>query len=443
MQFNSIKFLFCFLPLFLVVYLIFPELWRNGILVLGSLIFLWLGANSSNWWLVLLIGMTILTYLLGLALGKKSYKWLLAFGLLLLAGVLGFFKCYRGGKLLPPGLSFYLFQMAAYLIDVYRGQIQMEQGIIGYSAQIMMFPKLLSGPLMQPRELQRQTWGRGYLHRDLYLGLQELILGLGLKVLLADRVGGLWTQVAVTGYDIISTPLAWMALVAFALQLYFDFFGYSLMAIGLGRMLGFELPQNFRDPYASKTVSEFYRRWHITLGAWFRDYLYIPMGGSRRGTIRTIINLGAVWLFTGLWHGTGWNYLIWAGFVFLLIVNEKLWLGKLMNRSYVLCHIYTVFMILLSWLPFAIRDPGQIAMYIGRLFGICGTVLNPNDFLIWGERYFGVLATGVLLATPLPGKIWRKVREKPVMVLFLFALFWVVIYYISTSKQDPFMYFQY
>ena len=441
MQFNSIEFIFGFLPLFLIIYYLAPEKWRNSILLFGSIAFLEL--VGSTWHVLMLVILTMVTFLEGAVLARKKSKGLLALFLAILFGCLGFFKYFRGGRLLPAGLSFYLFQMTAYLVDVYRGNLPTEYNLVRYSTQIMMFPKLLSGPLMNPADLQRQTWARGYLHRNFYRGIQEFVLGLSLKALLADRMAGLWNQVGIIGYESISPLLAWMALLAFALRLYFDFFGYSLMAIGIGRMLGFDLPQNFDDPYASKTVSEFYRRWHITLGAWFRDYLYIPLGGSRNGTFRTILNLGVVWLATGIWHGIGGNYLVWAGFLLLLIIIEKLWIGKTLQRSKILGHIYTPVMILLSWVPFAIGDFGKMKVYLGRLIGLGGQTLNSMDFVTIGKPYWGLLLAGILFATPLPGKVWKRLRSSPAGMAITIILFWLVVFFLSTAKQDPFMYFQY
>ena len=443
MQYNSIPFIFYFLPVFLAVYYIFPEKSRNGVLLIGSYLFLVLGAQGEIWRLGLLAGLTVVTFLAGKVLEEGKCRWVMAACFVLMAGLLLFFKVYQHGMLISPGMSFYLFQMSAYLFDVRHKKLPAEQSLCRYATQIAMFPKFLSGPLMEPAELQRQTWGRGYLPRDFYQGLQELILGLGLKVLLADRLGGLWNQAAVVGYDSISTPFAWMALAAYALRLYFDFLGYSVMAMGVGRMLGFELPKNFDNPYASRSVSEFYRRWHMTLGIWFRTYVYFPLGGSRGSLLKTVINLGIVWLFTGIWHGIGWNYLIWAGFLFLLIVNEKLWLGKWLKRSRVLCHIYTPAVILLSWVPFAIEEPVQMIIFAGRLFGTTGVSINPLDFLSWSGRYGVLLLCGALLATPLPEKLWLRIRDKSVTAVILFALFWVIIYFLATSSQDPFVYFQY
>ena len=337
MQFNSIEFIFYFLPLFLAVYLIVPKPARHGVLLAGSLVFYGLASGGNHWWVLLLGMLTLLTYVAGLVIPRRGGGFWLFVSLTLMAAYLIFFKLFQGGVYLPAGMSFYLFQMAAYLIDIYRRRCPAEKNILRFGSTMVMFPKLLSGPLMEPNRLRLESkYGKvtsGHFHS----GLQLLILGLSMKVLLANRLGGLWSQPAVIGYESISTSAAWLALIAYAMRLYFDFYGYSLMAMGLGRMLGYDLPPNFLDPYASKTVSEFYRRWHVTLGAWFRENLYIPLGGNRKGTLRTILNLAVVWLFTGLWHGIGGNYLLWAGFLFLLIVNERLWLGAMSFVMYMWC----------------------------------------------------------------------------------------------------------
>lgn len=443
MQFNSIEFLFYFLPVFLAVYVFIPARFRSAVLVLGSLGYYAFASNGNYWWVAILAVITVSAYLAGLSLAKTRRAILMALYLTLLAAILVFFKVYAGGRYLPSGMSFYLFQIAAYLIDLYSLNYEPERNFLSFSGHIVMFPKLLSGPLMDPRKLQLETEKAQPTPWNIRAGLQYLILGLGFKVILANRLGSLWTEAGVAGYDCVSVPFAWMALIAYAMQLYFDFYGYSLMAMGLGKMLGYELPRNFDSPYASRTVSEFYRKWHITLGAWFREYLYIPLGGNRRGLLRTIMNLAVVWLFTGLWHGVGGNYLLWAGFLFLLIVNERLWLGKLMNRSRVIGYGYVVFVILLSWVPFAVGDWNQMVVFLGRLFGITGAAVNPQDYLYSGASYAPLMAAGVFFATPLPRKIWEKYRETFVADLVMLVVFWIVIYFISTAAQDPFMYFQY
>lgn len=442
MQFNSIEFIFYFLPLFLAVYYIVPSKLRSAVLLVGSLVFYALSSNGNYWWVALFAACTLLCYGAGLTLRGNHKKVLLTVYLTLLALLLAFLKVYSGGRYLPAGMSFYLFQLAAYLIDVFREKVRPQRKLIHFSSRIAMFPKLLSGPLMDPVQLHTNKRIRKK-YQNIHDGLQLLILGLGLKVILANRMGGLWAQPAIVGYDSISAPGAWLALVAYTMQLYFDFYGYSLMAMGLGKMLGFELPRNFDNPYASKTVSEFYRRWHVTLGLWFREYVYIPLGGNRGGTIKTILNLAVVWLFTGVWHGVGGNYLLWALFLFVMIVLERLFLGKIMKRSVLISHIYLVGVILISWVPFAIGDWDQMVIFLGKLFGIGDTVVNPQDYISWGESYFGLMAAGVILATPLPEKLWKKIRHSTVADILLVVLFWICIYYISTAAQDPFLYFQY
>ena len=443
MQFNSLAFIFSFFPIFLMVYYCVRQELRRPVMILGSLVFYALSSGGNYWWVALLALVGVASYFAGFTLVKPGKTVFLVVYLCALTAILTFFKLFSSGRYLPAGMSFYLFQLAAYLIDVYRGKLFPEQKFLSFSEQVVMFPKLLSGPLMDPRTLQLQSRYCKPSFALVYEGIQQFIVGLALKVLIANRLSGLWGQAAVVGYESISTPFAWMSLVAYAMQLYFDFWGYSLMAMGIGQMLGFKLPENFRDPYASRSVGEFWRRWHASLGAWFRVNIYFPMGGSRKGNLRTVFNLLVVWAFTGIWHGIGGNYLLWAAFLVFLIINERFWLGKLLKKTYVLCHVYTVLAILLSWLPFAIGDWDQMVMYAGRLFGTAGQTLNPNDYVIWGQEYLKLLIAGVICATPLPRMIWNKIKNSFVTDILLFALFWVVVYFIVTSAQDPFMYFQY
>ncbi len=443
MQFNSIEFIYGFLPVFMVIYLLARGIGRNVVLTIGSMVFYWFATQGNVLAISMLTVATVFVYFAGVALESHPSGWLLTTFLTLMGGSLAVLKIYGGGIYLAAGMSFYLFQMSAYLIDIYRGKLLRERNFFCYCSQMIMFPKLLSGPLMNPHTLQRQTMQAKPTYQMFHQGLQQLILGLALKVLLANRLGGLWSQAAVVGFESISIPFAWMAIIAFAMRLYFDFYGYSLMAVGLGKMLGYDLPQNFLEPYASCSVSDFYRRWHVTLGAWFREYLYIPLGGNRRGEFRTIFNLAVVWLFTGLWHGVGGNYLIWAGFIFFCIVMERLWLGKILKKTKVVCHVYVIFVIVLSWVPFAIGDWNQLVMFAGRLFGALGQTANGQDYLIWGHEYLGLLIAGIIFATPLPRKIWRKVQDHTLTDIVLVILFWVVVKFISTAAQDPFLYFQY
>lgn len=442
MQYNSTLFLFCFLPVFLAIYYIVPAKWRNIPLLLGSLFFYWMNVRSSPWMLIPLLCMVLLAYGAGILMEKMKNRWvILPVGVIMLMSLI-FFKIYAGGKYLPVGMSFYLFQTGAYLLSIYHGKLTAEFNLLHFSTQILMFPKLLSGPIMAAPQLQQQVRERSFSSGEFHLGLQELIIGLAMKVLIANRLGGLWAQAGVAGYGNISTGFAWLALVGYAMRLYFDFYGYSLMAVGVGRMLGFRLPDNFDDPYASCSVSEFYRRWHITLGAWFREFIYIPMGGNRVGLGRTIVNLLVVWAITGLWHGMGGNYLLWALIIVVFVILERLFLGKWLKKSQVLSRIYTIFVILLSWIPFAIGGWADMAAFFGRLFGF-GESVNPMDYVHHLRTYGWILAAGVVLATPLPKKLWNKIREFWPVDIVLFILFWICVYFVATAAQDPFLYFQY
>ena len=292
--------------------------------------------------------------------------------------------------------------------------------------------------------MQSQVQTRRYDWRNFDAGLREFIWGLALKVLVADRVGGLWRQAGVIGYESLSTPMAWLSLVAYSLQLYFDFCGYSKMAVGLGMMLGFRLPQNFAHPYAARSMGEFWRRWHITLGAWFRNYVYIPLGGNRKGMARTLLNLLVVWLLTAMWHGNSWNFILWGLFIFFLLANERLWLGKRLDRHPVLAHGYMVLAIPLSWLLFAVEDVQSIGTYLGRLFFTGGGVaVNPQDFVVYGRSYWLMILVGIVLAMPWPERLWEKIRSTTVGTVLCFLLFWAAVYCICVAENDPFMYFQF
>ena len=441
MQFNSVEFLFLFLPVFLAVYYIAPAKWRNFLLLAASLLFYWLNVRSTPWVMAVLLLLTADAYLVGMLLSKWKSKVVFGASLLLLTVMMVFFKCYRDGSIMPVGFSYYIFQIAAYLIAVFRDKMEGEENPIAFGTQIVMFPKLLVGPIADPIALQREAHSRKYHPATFHHGLQLLIVGLAMQVLLANRIGGLWSQAAVVGYESISTPYAWLVLLGFAMQLYFNFYGYSLMAVGVGEMLGFHLPANFDTPYASRSVSEFYRRWHITLGAWFRENVYIPLGGNRGSTGRTVCNLLVVWALTGLWHGVGGNYLLWAGILALFVILERLWLRPWLQKHRVLSRVYTVVAILLSWVPFAIGDWQQMLTFYGKLFCLGGKAINPGDYLSLWQTYSALIIGGIVMATPLPKWLFEKLRRSPIADVALFVLFWIVMYFMASSAQDPFTYF--
>ncbi len=468
MVFSSIDFLFGFLPVFLILYLICPCGWRNRCLLIGSLVFYFYGVKDTPFYLILLLLSIGVNYGIGRRIGnKKSKKWLIT-GIAYNLFWLGLFK-YAGffaqnwnqlaGRIgasvylpvfspdLPIGISFYTFQALSYLIDVYRGKTSCEDSLPDFGMYISMFPQLIAGPIVTYASMQRQIKERKYLPAMMEEGLREFTIGLGLKVLIANQVGGLWKEIETIGYESISTPLAWLGLIAFSLQIYFDFYGYSLMAVGLGNMLGFRLPCNFAHPYMSVSMTEFWRRWHMTLGSWFREYVYIPLGGNRKGKVRTWCNLLAVWLLTGLWHGASWNFVLWGLTVFLLILIEKAGVGKLLSRYPAVGHGYMLFAVPLTWMLFAITDVSQILVYIKRLFPFMSVpgefAYFAGDFLKYGRLYALSLCAGMIFMTDMPRKLYDKRKDSPVTAVILLAVFWACIFCIKKGMDDPFLYFRF
>ena len=347
---------------------------------------------------------------------------------------------------LPVGISFYTFQAVSYLVDVYRKTVPYERSMVGFGMYISMFPQLIAGPIVTYSSMRAQIGRRKVTFRAIEDGLREFTIGLGFKVLLANRVGGLWTEVQTIGYESISTPLAWLGLLAFSLQIYFDFCGYSLMAKGLGTMMGFKLPNNFNHPYMSLSMTEFWRRWHITLGSWFREYVYIPLGGNRRGALLTFRNLLAVWLLTGFWHGASWNFIIWGLLLFLIMSIERLGLLRVLERRRVIGHLYMMLTIPLTWLVFAVTDVRQILLYFQRLFPFLmkqSLFYFSGDYLKYGKLYAVSIAAELLFMTDFPYRIYNRHKYSLVTAVVLLAVFWACVYCIRIGMDDPFLYFRF
>lgn len=450
MVFSSLDFLFIFLPLFLSIYYIVSTPYRNWALLAGSLAFYSYGAISRPWVIVLFLGFNTMIYFVGRLLEQPIHA-----RTSVLSGCLAIIFCcllgfkyaglFSGGTiLLPLGISFYSFQMAGYLIDIYRKKIKAEHSFWKLFTGMAMFPKLISGPITPYGSLSRQLDQRTYSWQRFDYGLRDFVLGLGMKTLLADQIGGLWHQIQTIGFESISTPLAWLGLAGFSLQLYFDFYGYSLMAIGLGRMLGFRLPKNFVLPYTSRSMTEFWRCWHITLGRWFLEYVYIPLGGNRKGKTKELRNLLIVWLLTGVWHGATPNFILWGLYIFCFIAIEKLWLGKYLEQGYIWPHIYLLFTIMLSWMLFAIPDMSQIGYYISHLFPLFGTIeVPPADFFRLAKQYGLFVVIGITVSTALFMRWWDKIRQTRLGTIILFLIFWLSVYYLSAGLNDPFLYFSF
>lgn len=445
--FSGLEFLFRFLPVFLAIYYITPPKYRNTTLLFGSLIFY---AVGDPYFLLLLMLAVWINYILTKKIYyKKSSKRYLICAMLLDVGLLVIFKILGarvGGSLQPLGLSFYLFKMISFQIDIYRGTIEKLPTFKRAAVYFTMFPQIVSGPIMRYAQGGFILEERSYSLEKLEQGLQYFIVGMGTKVILADRLAILWKDITTIGYESISTPLAWLGAVAYSMELYFDFWGYSLMAAGLGVMLGFPFVKNFEHPYASKSISEFWRRWHMTLGSFFKDYVYIPLGGSRNGSIKTIRNLLMVWLLTGFWHGGSLNFILWGLLLFLLIVAEKLWLGKWLERYPWLGRIYVLFMIPITWIFFAITNLQELAVYLGRMFpfmGNEGVAVNSNDVIKYLQMYGKYLAAGVIWCVPVVYTFWEKHRKHPLAVVITVIIFWASVYYTISMGNNPFAYLKF
>lgn len=461
LNFNSPIFLFAFLPVFLVAYWFAPVKYRNYLTFAGSIVYYVFGEEASVW----VLGAILATgYLGGILLeGKNGFssrirKLALCISVILVGGTLLVGKAIDH---VSPGVSFVVFQVIAYLVDVYRIEIHCENSVVDYGTYICMFPKLLMGPLVEYKTIKSELKNPVITREAMEHGAKLFVSGLVCKVLMADRLNMLWNQVLMTGYENITTPLAWICAIAYSLKLYFDFYGYSLMAIGLGNMLGFRLPDNFRTPYMAGSVSEFYRRWHITLGNWFKKYVYIPLGGSRHGLFLTLGNLWIVWLLTGFWHGSNLNFMLWAIFLWCFISLEKciqrvFWNtssrenketqkpgGKIIIQRLIMGarHLYLWTVIPVSWMFFAITDLEQLKLFLGRMFGLIPTVCARADDAQSVLASFGILLGACLVAvTSLPAKIFHRFEHRKWFVLCLAAAFWLCVHSMIVSGSNPFMY---
>ena len=471
MVFSSIAFIMYFMPVFFLVYYILPASYKNAWLFLASLGFYYYGVRGNPGYLLLMIMSVVVNFVAGKLIEAQKTKrarkaWLVVgivydLGWLILFKYLGFLienlnalfgamhvkvQLETWNLILPIGISFYTFQIISYLVDVYRRETKAEKSLISLGTYLCMFPQLSAGPIVNYHLIQEQLHKRKHSMVKVESGLKVFALGLAYKVLLANRVGHLWTEVTAIGYESISTPLAWMSIVAYSLQLYFDFYGYSLMAIGLGRMMGFDFPQNFNNPYMAVSMTDFWRRWHMTLGGWFREYVYIPLGGNRGGFAKTVRNMFVVWLLTGLWHGASWNFVLWGLLLFVLLFVEKAGLGKVLERHKALGHIYMILWIPLSWLVFVITDLSQLGIYLQKLFpffGSTGTVLFQGDYLKYGKTYGIYLVLGILFATGVQEKLLKKNKNRLWVILLLLALFWASVYCMYLGMDDPFLYFRF
>ena len=465
MSFTTIAFMFRFLPIFLIVYYVVPTRYKNLILLIGSFVFY---AWGQHFYLLLLMLSIVVNYTFGRLIGERraQRKPLLILGLIYNFGLLVFFKYTNFfieninalltathvqiptiSVVMPLGISFYTFQVVSYLVDVYRGDQRPVKNIINLGVYIAMFPQVTSGPIGLYSELEPTLLRRHCSVLNLESGLKTFIIGMGAKMLLANPMGTLWAGMSRYGYETLSCPYAWLGAFGYSFQLYFDFAGYSLMAMGLGQMLGLYVPRNFDHPYISGSMAEFWRRWHMTLGRWFKKYLYFPLGGSRCSFAKTIRNTFVVWAFTGLWHGASWNFVLWGLIFFVLLTIERLGLGKLLAKTKVLKHIYVIFLIPLTWVVFALPNMQDIATYFSRLFPFfadnTASFVNTKDVIRALHDYWYLLIACVVFCLPFPSRWYEKHKNSKLVILGLVLIYLMSVYKMQTQTSNPFLYYQF
>ena len=463
MLFSGIPFLFYFLPCVLLVYFIVPQKGRNAVLLAASLFFYGWGEPK---FLLFMVFSIVQGYVFARLIGRgRRKKLFLTLSLVLSFALLGYckyadffienFNAVTGLSLpllkiaLPIGISFYTFQIASYEIDVYRGDVAAQHNFIDFAAYVAMFPQLIAGPIVRYRDIAPQLKERTHSLEAAASGASRFAVGLGKKVLVANVLAQLVSAYKASAEQ--TALYAWLYAIAFTLQIYFDFSGYSDMAIGLGRIFGFSFPENFRYPYIAKSITEFWRRWHMSLGTWFRDYLYIPLGGSRCSRIRHIFNILVVWMATGFWHGAAWNFVFWGLFYAVLLMAEKFFLLPALKKGRVLPHVYVLLAVTLGFVLFDAASLKDALHQLGTLFG-AGTASGLGTEALYMLRSYGVvLALAVLGATPLPAMLWRKAQEAkslaPVLTvaepLCTFALLALCTAFLVDGSFNPFLYFRF
>ncbi len=466
MVFSSIPFLYYFLPCALILYFVTPRKLKNTSLLIASLVFYGWGEPK---YLLLMVASIIVGYVSGLLIEafsrKKVKKAVFVISTVIITSFLAVFKYadfflesfkdvtgLSVGLLslaLPVGISFYTFQILSYTIDVYRGQVPAQRNFINLASYIALFPQLIAGPIVRYSDIAKQLEERTHSFENFALGGSRFIMGLSKKVLIANVLGELCSVFKAS--DDKSVLFYWLYAVAFALQVYYDFSGYSDMAIGLGRIMGFRFMENFNYPYISKSATEFWRRWHISLGTWFRDYIYIPLGGNRVSTPRHFFNIFVVWLLTGLWHGAAWNFVVWGLYFAVILVIEKVFLLKYLDKSKVLSRFYTLFAVLVSFVIFNATDMGEAFSYIKDMLFLGGAPFVSTEFLYSIRSYGVTLILGVIGATPFVKNLAvrfcdnEKISKISVVLrpVVLVALLTVTTAYLVDGSFNPFLYFRF
>ena len=468
MVFSSLIFIFIFLPLVLISYYVAPKRLRNTIILLASLIFY---AWGEPIYIVLIIISILINYLGALLIrvhinNKEKSKFIFITILLIDISILFFFKYYGfaieclgsiiGLDLkvksisLPLGISFYTFQQISYIADIYMQKVKPERNLIDFATYITMFPQLIAGPIVKYDDIHKQLANRKESIDKFGEGVQRFIIGLGKKVILANNIGLIWTQVKEVNLNDLSVVLAWIGIIAFTLQIYFDFSGYSDMAIGLAKMFGFDFLENFDYPYISKSITEFWRRWHMSLGGWFREYIYIPLGGNKKGTLIQVRNLFIVWFTTGLWHGASTNFVVWGLYFGVILFIEKIYLKDLLKKiPSIFSHIYTLIIVMIGWVIFDMNTLTDSGHYIKIMFGFGNNIFIDNLAKYILTNNFIILLIGLICSTKLikiyMNKIKSTFRENDVFLITAINLLILIIStaYLVGASYNPFLYFRF
>ena len=462
MLFSSVTFLYYFLPIVLLVYYVVPKQLKNFVLFLASLLFYAWGEPKYVFLMLISVG---IGYLAGILMDKLPRKLVMIVSVSLCLLFLIYFKYTNFfidninalvktnipalNVIMPIGISFYTFQIISYILDVYYGRVEKQKNVLYLATYISMFPQLIAGPIVRYTDINAQLGKRKLSGEIIANGITRFVIGLSKKVLVANQLGEL-CQVFVNSTN-KSVAFYWLYALAAALHIYFDFSGYSDMAIGLGKLLGFTFMENFNYPFMSKSITEFWRRWHMSLGTWFRDYVYIPLGGNRCGIKRQIFNILVVWFLTGFWHGAQWNFILWGVYFSVLLVVEKLWLFKKLNQSKVLGRIYALFLITISFVIFNVNSIGDIGEYLKNMFFLGGSEIVNAEYAYYLRSYGILLLIAIIGATSLPKKLYELCRKNKfaslclvvVEPLALVALLLVCTAYLIDGSFNPFLYFRF
>ena len=468
MVFSSIVFLYIFLPIMLLIYFVVPRKLKNAVMILASLVFF---AWGEIRYIFIMLILAVMDFFCGKGInkneGNKPKQKLYLFidiGVNLL--ILFFFK-YADFIIanineilntqipllnipLPIGVSFNTFQSLSYIIDVYRGTVKCEKSFYNYLTYTTLFPQIIAGPIVRYETVDEELETKKISMDNFSKGMRRFIIGLGKKVLIANNVGTLWNIIEIGEYSEMSMLLSWTSIIAFALQIYFDFSGYSDMAIGLANIFGMDFDENFNYPYISKSITEFWRRWHITLGSWFRDYIYIPLGGNKKGFLKQIRNILIVWFLTGAWHGASWNFILWGLFFGVILILEKVILLKLLKKLPTWTnYVYTAFLVLISWVIFAFEDLGKVKDYLFTMFHLNKTNIVNAEGLYYLKNYFIIIVIGLILSTPVISKLLKKLEKKQSnirSILITGVYIGILVLSIASLVSDsynPFLYFRF